>query len=131
MAIHKHVVENLPQDYLKSIAADPKQPYTGPWIITLKPYILQLFVEYCPDRELRALVWNVDITRCFNYQERSVQASVTLEELRSRRIRQAQRLGFKNYAEMSMQTKMAGNLENLHNTLEILRNTGNYLIYYK
>lgn len=85
-------------------------------------------LEYCPDRELRAAIWDADVTRCSNYQERSVQASVTLEELRSRRIEQAQRLGFKNYADMSMETKMAGNLENLYNTLEILRNTGNHLI---
>jgi len=72
-------------------------------------------------------LWDADVTRCSNYQEKSVQASVTLEELRSRRIEQAQRLGFKNYAEMSMETKMAGSLENLYNTLEILRNTGNHV----
>ncbi|XP_071557625.1 uncharacterized protein [Temnothorax nylanderi] len=124
MTIHnKHVVEDFPEDYLKSIAMNPREPYTGPWMITLKPYILQPFMEYCPDRELRASIWDADVTRCSNYQERSVQASVTLEELRSRRIEQAQRLGFKNYAEMSMETKMADNLENLHNTIETLRNT--------
>ncbi|KAL0104928.1 hypothetical protein PUN28_016522 [Cardiocondyla obscurior] len=124
MAIHNsYVVEDFPEDYLKSIAVNPKQPYAGPWLITLKPYILQPFMEYCPDRDLRASIWDADVIRCSNYQERSVQASVTLEELRGRRTEQAQRLGFKNYAEMSMETKMAGNLENLHNTFEILRNT--------
>ncbi|XP_011633032.1 probable cytosolic oligopeptidase A isoform X1 [Pogonomyrmex barbatus] len=120
---NKHIVEDFPENYLKSIALNPTQPYAGPWIITLKPYILQPFMEYCPDRKLRAAIWDADVTRCSNYQERSVQASVTLEELRARRIEQAKRLGFKNYAEMSMETKMAGNLENLHNTLEILRST--------
>lgn len=81
-------------------------------------------LEHCPDRELRASVWEADVIRCSIYQERSVQASVTLEELRGRRIEQAQRLGYKHFAEMSMETKMAGNLENLHNTLETFRNTG-------
>ncbi|KAG5324823.1 COPDA oligopeptidase, partial [Pseudoatta argentina] len=124
MVIHnKRIVEDFPEDYLKSIAIDPRQPYMGPWKITLKPYILQPFMEYCPDRELRKAIWDADVIRCSNYQERSVQASVTLEELRSRRIEQAKRLGFKNYAEMSMETKMAGNLENLYNTLEVLRST--------
>ncbi|KYM98497.1 Oligopeptidase A [Cyphomyrmex costatus] len=124
MIIHnKYVVEDFPEDYLRSIATDPSKPYMGPWKITLKPYILQPFMEYCPDRELRKAIWDADVTRCSNYQERSVQASGTLEELRSGRIEQAQRLGFKNYAEMSMETKMAGSLENLFNTLEVLRNT--------
>jgi len=59
------------------------------------------------------------------YQEKSVQASMTLEQLRERRIKQAQRLGYKHYAEMSMETKMAGNLDNLYNILNILRDTGN------
>jgi len=49
MAIHnKHVVEDFPEDYLKSIATDPRQPYTGPWMITLKPYILQPFMGIYP-----------------------------------------------------------------------------------
>ncbi|XP_011702529.1 PREDICTED: probable cytosolic oligopeptidase A [Wasmannia auropunctata] len=120
---NKEIVEDFPEDYLKSIAVNPRQPYMGPWMITLKPYILQPFMEYCPDRNLREAIWNADVIRCSNYQERSVQASVTLEELRGRRTEQAQRLGFKNYAEMSMETKMAGSLENLHNTLETLRQT--------
>ncbi|XP_012225028.1 uncharacterized protein [Linepithema humile] len=119
----KEVIEDFPKDFLKSIAADPRQPYAGPWTINLKPYILTPFMEYCPDRELRAAVWDADVTRCSIYQERSVQASVTLEELRSKRIEQAQRLGYKNFAEMSMETKMAGNLENLMNMLETLRST--------
>lgn len=89
-----------------------------------------LTLEYCSDRELRAAIWDADVIRCSMYQEKSIQASIILEELRARRIEQAQRLGYKHYAEMSMETKMAGSLENLQNTLEILRKTGNYLTYY-
>lgn len=45
MTIHnKYIVEDFPEDYLKSIAIDARQPYTGPWMITLKPYILQPFM---------------------------------------------------------------------------------------
>ncbi|XP_029164650.1 probable cytosolic oligopeptidase A [Nylanderia fulva] len=120
---NKDIVRDFPEDFLRSIAADPKRPFLGPWKITLKPYILEPFMEHCPDRELRAAVWEADVIRCSIYQERSVQASVTLEELRGRRIEQAQRLGYKNFAEMSMETKMAENLENLHSTLETLRTT--------
>lgn len=48
MIHNKHIVEDFPEDYLKSIAVDPKQPYTGPWKITLKPYILQPFMGTYP-----------------------------------------------------------------------------------
>lgn len=120
---NKDIVIDFPEDFVRSIAIDPTRPFTGPWKITLKPYILKPFMEYCPDRELRAAVWDADVIRCSTYQEWSVQASVTLEELRGRRIEQAKRLGYKHFAEMSMETKMAGNLENLYNTLETLRNT--------
>lgn len=49
MIIHnKHVVEDFPEDYLKSITIDSKQPYTGPWMISLKPYILQPFMGAHP-----------------------------------------------------------------------------------
>lgn len=87
-------------------------------------------LEYCPDRELRAAIWDADVTRCSIYQERSVQTSVTLEELRSKRIEQAQHLGYKDFVEMSMETKMVGSMENLMNTLEILRSTGNHHLIY-
>lgn len=49
MVIHnKRVVEDFPEDYLKSIAIDSRQPYMGPWKITLKPYILQPFMGMHP-----------------------------------------------------------------------------------
>jgi len=86
--------------------------------------------EYCPDRNLRAMVWDADVTRCSMYQEKSLQVSVTLEQIRDRRIKQAQRLGYKHYAEMSMKTKMAGNLDNLYNTLETLRDTGTCFVQF-
>lgn len=81
--------------------------------------------EFCPNRSLREVIWNADVTRCSIYQEKSVQTSVVLEELRDRRIKQAQRLGYQHFAEMSMETKMVGNLDKLYDTLEILRTTGN------
>ncbi|XP_032678054.1 probable cytosolic oligopeptidase A [Odontomachus brunneus] len=122
ITIHnREIVEDFPENFLKTIALDPKQPFLGPWKITLKPYILEPFMEHCPDRKLRATIWEADVIRCSTYQERSVQASVTLEEMRGRRLEQAQRLGYKHFAEMSMNTKMAGNMENLQNTLETLR----------
>ncbi|XP_019696713.1 probable cytosolic oligopeptidase A [Harpegnathos saltator] len=120
---NEDVIQDFPEDFLKTIALDPKQFLLGPWKITLKPYIMEPFMEHCPDRKLRATIWDADVTRCSTYQEKSVQASVTLEEIRGRRNEQAQRLGYKHFAEMSMQTKMAGNLENLQNVLETLRST--------
>lgn len=46
--------------------------------------------------------------------------STTLENIRSFRLQQAKILGYKNFAEMSMETKMAGSIENINNTLQTL-----------
>ena len=41
-------VRGMPEDFLKIIAADPKQYQAGPWIITLNPMIVSTFLGKFP-----------------------------------------------------------------------------------
>ncbi|XP_012281153.1 probable cytosolic oligopeptidase A [Orussus abietinus] len=124
--LFKHTIDNpnvmkdFPEDFLKLIALDPSQPYRGPWTVTLKPYIYEPFLEYCPDRDMRLNIWEANVTRSSLYNDSSLQTSTPLEEIRFMKTEQAQILGYKHYAHMSMETKMAGSLDVVYNFLDTL-----------
>ncbi|XP_015523020.2 probable cytosolic oligopeptidase A [Neodiprion lecontei] len=118
-----NVVKDFPLEFLKSIAVDSSQPEKGPWKITLQSYIKNTFLEYCPDRNLRCKVWVADRQRSVPWTERHVATSVALEHLRDARARKAKYLGYKSYTHMSMETKMAGSVENIYNVLDSLLET--------
>lgn len=40
-------MKGFPPEFLKSVAVDPAQYEVGPWIITLKPHVLQTFMGEC------------------------------------------------------------------------------------
>ncbi|XP_043461666.1 probable cytosolic oligopeptidase A [Leptopilina heterotoma] len=115
-----HVMKDFPELFSKLVAQDPNNPHKGPWIITLRPHIVSTFLEYCSDRELRKEIWREDVLKCSLYKEREVQNSTSLENIRDYRKEVANHLGYKTFADMSMETKMAGSLENLNNFFDSL-----------
>lgn len=117
------VMKDFPEDFLRQIAVDPKNPLTGPWRITLEPRIYSQFMENCPDRELRWNVWQAYVGRSAMHMENTLRTSGNLEDIRDHRIKQAKVLGFKSFSEMSMVTKTAGSLENVYSTLNRLLST--------
>ena len=86
--------------------------------------MLKYFVEYCPDRMLRREVWVAKVLRNSLYGPSELQNSTPLETIRSNRHEIAQKLGYKSYAHMNMETKMAGSLENVYEFLDTLLETG-------
>ncbi|XP_062122482.1 oligopeptidase A [Drosophila sulfurigaster albostrigata] len=121
MAVHAfaHVVNDFqlvrdfPQTLLEATARDPTQPLEGPWKVTLQPQIVEGFLKYCPDRMQRWNVWRANALKASQQQDKSLENSTHLEKIRGLRRRQANLLGYANYAEMSMQTKMIGSVDNL------------------
>jgi oligopeptidase A len=83
----------------------------GPWTITLQAPIATQFMQYCPMRELRWNLWQASVRRCGNDGEKSLNTSTHIETLRSLRQDQARLLEFESFAQMSMETKMAGSLD--------------------
>ena len=115
------IVKEFPSSLLQAISVDPKaHPQKGPWKVTLQPYIVKKFLEYCPDHNLRWNVWQADVRKCSSQQEKSLETSTHLEEIRYLRRTQADILGYKSFIEMSMETKMAGSVKTVTDTLESL-----------
>ncbi|XP_017868816.1 PREDICTED: oligopeptidase A [Drosophila arizonae] len=121
MAVHAfaHVVNDFqlvrdfPDTLLEATARDPKQALEGPWKITLQQPIVEGFLKYCPDRLQRWNVWRANVLKASQQQDKALENSTHLEKIRGLRKRQANLLGYTNYADMSMQTKMIGSVDNL------------------
>ncbi|KOC62525.1 Oligopeptidase A [Habropoda laboriosa] len=114
------IVEDFPKELLKSMAQDPSSFHVGPWIVTLYSDVMHLFMEYCPDRALRWKVWQADVTKASVLHDRAVETSTTLEGIRQQRNQAANLLGYKTFADLSMETKMAGSVENIYHTFNNL-----------
>ena len=107
------IVKDFPLDVLQAIAAASSQPTTGPWTVTMHPYIFKQFMAYCPDRSLRYSAYLADVTRGDSVTDQTTSVKKYVKELKQYRLDQAVTLGYKNYGEMSMATKMAGNTDSV------------------
>lgn len=101
------LVRAFPPTLLEAIAVNDEEPTKGPWKVTLQPDIVKGVLEYCPDRVERWNVWQADVRKASSHTEKSLATSTHLENIRSLRKRQANLLGFPDFATMSMETKMA------------------------
>lgn len=113
------LMREFPESLAKAMSVndDPKK---GPWKVTLQPHIYEPFMQYCPDRELRWNAWQAQMERCSGYGNKDLETSTHLEKIRNLRQEQAVTLGFDNFVDMSMETKMAGSMENVNNILDSL-----------
>lgn len=115
------IIKEFPMSLLQAISVDPKaHPKKGPWKISLQPFIVKTFLEYCPDHHLRWNIWQADVRKCSSQQEKSLETSTNLEEIRYLRRTQAEILGYKSFIEMSMETKMVGSVKTLTDTISSL-----------
>jgi Zn-dependent oligopeptidase len=100
------------------------QPAKGPWSITLHPYMYRKFLEYCPDRALRWNVYQAKVSVGSATHDVASNVSGQVRDVRQYRQDQAATLGFANFADMSMETKMAANVENVHSMVACLLGKG-------
>lgn len=81
--------------------------------VTLHSSVFNPFMEYCPDRVLRWNLWVAYNSRASPALDSRLSNSINIEQIRSLRKKQAQVLGYDNYVELSMETKMAKNINNV------------------
>ncbi|XP_013188596.2 uncharacterized protein LOC106133421 [Amyelois transitella] len=115
--VDESILKECPESLVKSMAGH-NDPSRGPWKVTLEPHIYEPFMQYCPDRRLRWNMWQATTQRCSNYVNKEIETTSNMEQIRSFRHEQAQILGFDSFAEMSMETKMAGSVENIYKTFD-------------
>lgn len=113
-------VRDFPEDLLKAVSVDSSNPLKGPWKVTLHPNIYSEVMQYCPDREIRWNLWQALVIRGSGYLEKDKYTGGHLEEIRNKRQEMAELLGYKTFADMSMETKMAGSVEIVKNTINNL-----------
>jgi len=116
-----NVVREFPVDVLKAMASDSAQPTRGPWTVTLHPYIHKQVMSYCPDRNVRWTTHLGDVTRGSKGSDVYLALGNYCKEIRQHRLDQALTLGYKNYAEFSMETKMATSVENVQTMISTLQ----------
>ena len=119
-----NAVRDFPSDLLRATALDSSAPSRGPWKITLQPHVYTSFMEHCPDPLLRWNVWRAHRNRGSSAGDKALTTSLNLEEVRFQRRDQVKLLGYSNFAAMSMETKMAGSVENVNKMIELLLEKG-------
>lgn len=91
---------------------------SGPWRITLDAPSLMPFLEHCARRDLRDKLYRAYVTRA---SEGKFDNTPIIERILELRSEMSRLLGFANYAEFSLDSKMAPSIESVEDLLEELR----------
>lgn len=92
-------VAGIPESDLEGLAIEG-----GKWRFSLMPHSFHAYMTYGPNRAIREEIYKAYVTR-------APENEALIEELLANRHEKAQLLGFKNYAELSLKTKMAPSVE--------------------
>ena len=119
----KLAMSEFPHDLLVRLAQDSLSPSHGPWKITLQQSSYLSFLEYCSNRTLRWNVWRAYTNRgALDFSDKNLDTVTEIKDICWNRSYIAKLLGYDNFAEMSMQRKMAGSLEVVLSMISQLKN---------
>ena len=90
----------------------------GPWKLSLDIPTYTSFMTYATDRNLREKLYKAFVGRASQGEQNNSQI---IEDILSLRSKQANLLGYKSWAELSLSTKMAKEIKNVEKLLEELR----------
>ncbi len=111
-AWNKHITDvadlkGLPESALDLLAQTAQQKGLEGWLITLDFPAYHAVMTYAEDRALREEVYHAYSTRASDqFFDPQFDNSEIMEQIRALRHEKAQLLGFNNYAELSIETKM-------------------------
>jgi oligopeptidase A len=118
-------VEGLPESLRAQLAAAAAAagdtgatPEAGPWLLGLDLPRYAPFLQYSRRRDLRERAYKAHVSRASGGEQNNVPLIERILELRQE---QAQRLGYANWAEVSLASKMAGSEAEVERLLEDLR----------
>ncbi len=122
-------VEGLPASLLEQLAQAARQAdgangcpeasgEKGPWLLGLDQPRVGPFLRYSRRRDRREQVYRAHVGRASGGD---LNNTPILERILSLRLEQAQRLGYANWAEVSLAAKMAGSIDEVEHLLENLR----------
>ena len=118
-------VEGLPQSIRAQLAAaaaaagdGEATAAAGPWLMGLDMPRYGPFLQYSRRRDLRERVYKAHVSRASGGERDN---GLVIERILELRQQQAQRLGYANWAEVSLASKMAGSEAEVERLLEDLR----------
>ncbi len=121
----KEEIDGLPPSLLSLAAQAAREagienatPENGPWRITLDFPSYFPFMQYSTRRDLREVLYKAYITRA---SSEKLDNNPIIERILELRQELAQLLGYQTYAEVSLASKMAPNVEAVEKLLEELR----------
>ncbi|XP_033117773.1 probable cytosolic oligopeptidase A isoform X2 [Anneissia japonica] len=118
----KRDVEGLPDTLLQLMASnaakDSANFESGPWKVTLDMPCFEPLMKHSKNRELREHVYRSYIKRASEGTHDNTQI---IEDIRQLRKEKADLLGFPNFAALSLETKMASNVQNVWNLINSLK----------
>ena len=121
-------VEGLPESLLEQLAQaareagdDQATPEQGPWLMGLDMPRYAPFMQYSRRRDLRQRVYTAHVSRASGQGGDALNNWPLIEEILRLRGEQAKRLGYRNWAEVSIAAKMAESQQAVETLLEELR----------
>ena len=119
---HEQELAGLPESALAQAKQTAEQANQQGWMLTLQFPSYNAVMTYADTRELRREVYEAFSTRASEVGPHGGQwdNSLLMEEILALRHEKAKLLGFSNYAELSLATKMARKPEDVINFLEDL-----------
>ncbi|GFO38354.1 oligopeptidase a [Plakobranchus ocellatus] len=117
-----NILEEMPWPLLAQMSKDKDDPTRGPWRATLQQVSYQSMMTYCSDRLTRWNMWYAYHNRASHiHASKFLNNNKLIDSLRIHRSDLAQMLGYDNFVEMSMETKMANSVENVLSMIETLK----------
>ena len=115
-------LKGLPEHALHTAQELAKEKNVSGWILTLEAPCFIAVVTYAEDRHLREELYYAYVTRASDQGPNANQYdnSLIIDEILSLRHEKAHLLGFANYAELSLATKMADSTDKVVDFLEDL-----------
>lgn len=110
-------LEGLPQANIELAAKlAEKIGQKGKWAFNMQRASCNPVLQYCKNRELRKKVYLMYNNRC-NHDDEYDNKEIA-RKIIDLRLRKAKLMGYKNFAEMQLETRMAGNAGNVYELLD-------------
>src|SRR5690606_29237940 len=100
-------LEGLPDDVRAAAAARAREAGLEGWVLNLKMPCYLPVMQYARDRALRETLYRAYGTLASEHGEAALDNSALIEQLLALRAREAQLLGYGNFAALRLQTRMA------------------------
>lgn len=111
-------LSGLPADFIESLAENAKNAGKTGWLLNLKATSYVPFMKYADNRDLRRELYMANATKCMLGGEFDNIENV--KKIANIRLKIANLLGYKSYADSQLIDRMAENKQNVYNLLDKL-----------